>query len=269
MFQNNTEWSEDRTQRLRELAALGHSATEIGAALGVSRCAVIGKAQRCNIRIDSRGGGYAIREPAPPAKADFWTEEKVDLLRRIVGDDRCWSAAAIGAMLGTSRSSVIKKCQRAQITLGRTKGDNGAARYATEAEALSMGVTLPPDAPVGKPRDRAPPRRPRIESTPLRAAAVYAGEPVVELAPIFTPEPTVTHEEPMFTGGVAIWDLRDVHCRYIVRGGGSGGVASFDPHDVRYCGETVEQGSWCATHRKLFCRSLYEVRKMRAEAASG
>ena len=250
MFQNNTDWSEDKTQRLRELAAEGRSASVIGVALGVSRCAVIGKAQRCNTRIDSRNGGYTKREPAFPPQPDFWTEEKVGLLRRIASDARCWSAAAIGAMLGASRSSVIKKCQRAGIALGRAKGMNSAARYATEAEALSMGVTLPPGAPVGEPRDRSPPRRPKVESIPLRAAYTYSRGDVEPIDDIFS----------VVSGGVPIWDLHSEHCRAIIRGDAS------DIHEMRYCGETVANSvfMFCAGH---CARYLTTPAKMRAAAA--
>jgi hypothetical protein len=249
MFQNNTEWPLDKVQRLRELAAEGRSASVIGVALGVSRSAVIGKAQRCNIRIDSRSGGYAKREPAPPPIQNFWTEEKVGLLRRIASDARCWSAAAIGAMLGTSRSSVIKKCERAGVTLGRTKGMNGAARYATEAEALSMGVTLPPGAPVGKPRDRTPPRRPRVKSVPLAAAHAYSSGDVEPINDIFS----------VVSGGVPIWDLRNHHCRAITHGDAS------DIHTMRYCGETVANAMFmfCAGHCARYLQTPSQARAER------
>ena len=171
-----------------------------------------------------------------PMTTTFWTPEHLEILTS--GHAKGLNMPQLAERLGVPQSTISSKCKR--LGLKFRNGNVGRAR---------------------KPR-------PKVESAPLRAAAAYAGEPVVELAPIFTPESPVTHEEPMFTGGVAIWELRTVHCRYIVRGGGSGGVASFDPHEVRYCGETVSAGSWCATHRKLFCHSVYEARKMRAEADS-
>ena len=165
-----------------------------------------------------------------PMTVTFWTPEHLDILTS--GHAEGLNMPQLAERLGVPQSTISSKCKR--LGLKFRDGNVGRAR---------------------KPR-------PKVESAPLRAAAAYAGEPVVELAAMVMPE------EPMFTGGVAIWDLRDVHCRYIVRGGGSAGVASFDPHEVRYCGETVEQGSWCATHRKLVCHSVYEARKIRAEAAS-
>lgn len=42
-------WTHDRVQRLTALWAKGHSASQIGAAIGVSRNAVIGKVHRINL----------------------------------------------------------------------------------------------------------------------------------------------------------------------------------------------------------------------------
>ena len=255
MFMHNTEWPGDRVQRLRDLAAQGRSAKEIGAALGVSRNAVIGKAARIGVRLDGVKGNPVFRE----RKDNFWTPQREDQLRKAAALGL--SANVIGDLIGVSGFNVKKKAMRIGATLSARP--TNVRQYPTVEQCVEIGFD-----PARLPAPPRPRVRPKIESVPLRAAAAYASEPVVEPAVIVTPEPTVTHEEPMFTGGVAIWELRTVHCRYIVRGGGSGGVASFDPHEVRYCGETVSAGSWCATHRKLFCHSVYEARKMRAEADS-
>ena len=187
------------------------------------------EAIRCQLK-ERRGPD---EKKVKPMTTTFWTPDHLEILTSAHAEGL--NMPQLAERLGVPQSTISSKCKR--LGLKFRDGNVGRAR---------------------KPR-------PKVESAPLRAAAAYAGEPTMIVMP---EEPAVTHEEPMFTGGVAIWDLRDVHCRYIVRGGGSGGVASFDPYEVHYCGETVEQGSWCATHRKLFCHSVYEARKIRAEAAS-
>lgn len=66
-------WNAGRITKLAQLAAAGHSASIIGARLGVSRCGVIGKARREGIRLSGkRAGGrpkrLPIKDRPPPSK---------------------------------------------------------------------------------------------------------------------------------------------------------------------------------------------------------
>ncbi len=60
-------WSEEAVTWLRAGVAEGLSASRIGEALGVSRCAVIGKCRRMGLQL--RGGGGVVLPPAPAESA--------------------------------------------------------------------------------------------------------------------------------------------------------------------------------------------------------
>lgn len=55
-------WHEARVSKLRELWSEGLSASEIGEKLGVSRCAVLGKAHR--LKLPARAGGPKPKDPS-------------------------------------------------------------------------------------------------------------------------------------------------------------------------------------------------------------
>ena len=59
------EWTEDASQRLRELWADGHSTTEIGRRLGMSKNAIVGKKQRLDL--PARPSPIRTRDPALPS----------------------------------------------------------------------------------------------------------------------------------------------------------------------------------------------------------
>ena len=134
-------------------------------------------------------------------RTDFWPEEKVATLRRLVEEKL--SAREISVAMGISRMSVLGKANRLKLQLAYESG--------------------------GQRKPGAPPKPPTV---------VRTHEPMEALFEALVVEPT---------GPVAIWNLREHHCRAIVEG---------DPRDanaVRYCGDAaLPNKSWCKTHAKAY-----------------
>lgn len=93
-------WSDDNVARLQELHAQDLSAAQVGAEMGISRNAVIGKLHRL--------AGYVPTNPR-----FVWTDERMATLREM----RAAGAPAhrIGAVLGISEEQVHDKCRAAGI----------------------------------------------------------------------------------------------------------------------------------------------------------
>lgn len=133
------EWNFESCDRLRQLAAEGLSASEIGRELGVSRSAVLGKARRLGVTI---GGGRGPGGKVPHAnnrrgrEPDRERREHILTLRAAGKTD-----AEIAEVFGIDRSSVSKAVARS-----RRDGDPRAAYRPAPAPKLRP---VPRALPVG------------------------------------------------------------------------------------------------------------------------
>ena len=155
-----------------------------------------------------------------------WTDERVELLRKLWLEGLSASQIASELSNGITRNAVIGKVHRLGLS-GRAKAPSQAAAR--------------PRAP--KPI-RTPSPAPRAHAPMMRGNLAFALTPRVMEAP---PQPKAQLEEvviPM-SERVTIMELRESMCRWPL---GDPSSPSF-----RFCGETiaVECGPYCETHRGI------------------
>jgi GcrA cell cycle regulator len=165
-----------------------------------------------------------------------WTDETIELLRRLWLDGK--SASQIAAMLGggVTRNAVIGKFHRLGLT-GRMKSKAPAAPRTRERSSQ--------------------PRSPRIVSRPSdwvfrgNAALALAVEPVIE--------PQVEAIVAPMALRVSLGELNEAMCRWPL---GDPAASEF-----RYCGlATHNDAPYCAHHMRLAYRPRSEWRRKRPRA---
>jgi len=138
-------WTDEATDRLRKMVGIGMTAAEIGGALGVTRCAVIGKVSRLGLKL-----GIVER---PTRSGEFeWTAEADAKLREwwLAG----LSVAEIAQRFGVRhRASVSARAHRLKLPKRSTTGQSMAAVTLNQAQVSVVQpgrVTAhkPPSPPV-------------------------------------------------------------------------------------------------------------------------
>lgn len=107
-------WTPEDEQELARLWDLGFTGSQIGARLGKTRNAIIGKVNRMKINRNAR--------PSPPIPIEGrngtpWTEEELASLRQMRADGTIM--AVIAKKLSRSFNSVKRKCESLQIRAPR------------------------------------------------------------------------------------------------------------------------------------------------------
>jgi GcrA cell cycle regulator len=161
-----------------------------------------------------------------------WTDERVDLLRKLWLDGLSASQIAAELSRGITRNAVIGKVHRLGLS-GRVKA---------------------PAAATPRQRTRAPAPRP---ASPRTAAPMSRGNLAVAFRPMEAPEPLPVEDVviPM-SEMVEIMDLRESMCRWPVG----------DPTtpEFRFCGSrTPAAGPYCMHHARIAYQPAQERRRER------
>ena len=78
-------WTDKKIEKLKELWEQGDAATEIAEVFGVSKNAIIGKANRLNLASRKRGGAHGIKRPRESVPIAI-EPEKPTLLESLTND---------------------------------------------------------------------------------------------------------------------------------------------------------------------------------------
>ncbi|MCP4564036.1 MAG: hypothetical protein GY873_30250 [Bosea sp.] len=225
------EWSDKRIGTLTRMAADHHTAAEVAVQLGISRSAVLGKANRLGIVFRGRQPAAVPAETAAPPKPQASRPEPREFPKpgRRDGSEPCGEC-------------YLKQDEICDIC--------GAA-HATSPSARPGRDDRAPAIDKGGPAAEPPARQPEQPAAPVPAPQVHAG--VIQPTPPGWPKPAGPH-------AVSLLDLRDHHCR----------MPLFGPlqRTGLFCGEPVEQpgGSWCAGCRPLIREGRPALRGEAAEA---
>ena len=142
----NPAWTPERTQRLRDLIAGGHSAKTIAAEFGCTRNMVIGKAARSGIRWPARNP--VVHVPTPQQAA--WQRDLPEFLALLQAGH---SPSAIARALGRPVEQVRDKAQRLGVRFGH-HGHRSGFGMVPKADR-PRAEPIPPPAPLpaydGKP----------------------------------------------------------------------------------------------------------------------
>jgi len=167
---------------------------------------------------------FRRRRGKPAKPANEWPDERVEELRRLLGEGH--SAAAIGAMMRVSRNAVIGQAHRRGIEFKNPSKNQNSNR-----------PRLP--TAIREKIAKTPKSRPGKETPEERARRLRAGP----IAPPPLPEP-----DPYHGGGVSLFEARRGQCRFPLN--------HHDPiREFRFCGARTVYGSWCGPHAvKVFGR---------------
>ena len=167
-----------------------------------------------------------------------WTEERVELLRKLW--DEGLSASRIAADLGggVTRNAVIGKVHRLGLS-GRVK-----------TQAAASTARARPKAPAGRPQG---PQRPMPLTHGNTALAMQTRPAPMPVARSFGSDNVVPMAE-----NVTIMDLRETMCRWPV-----GDPAS---SEFRYCGgkAPIGEGPYCAFHSRMAYQPTQDRRQRRS-----
>ena len=164
-----------------------------------------------------------------------WTDERIDLLRKLWLDGLSASRIAAELAGGVTRNAVIGKVHRLGLS-GRVKA------------VAPVAQTRPREVLQAQPRPAAaPPHR----STPLRG-------PVAIAAPAHTMlQPRASGDVVPMNDYVTIMDLRESMCRWPVG----------DPmsSEFRYCGDKASagEGPYCTFHSRMAYQPMQDRRRER------
>ena len=120
----NSEWTEARVKRLRELAGEGKSAGQMGASMGITRNAVIGKLGRLGVNL-----------------GPVWTPEMEAELRRHI--DGGLSASLAAPQLGVSRRAALAKAFRLGIRFRGEIAKNRVRMYPERSIRKAPSIPKP------------------------------------------------------------------------------------------------------------------------------
>lgn len=157
-----------------------------------------------------------------------WTEDRVELLRKLWLDGLSASRIAIELAGGVTRNAVIGKVHRLGLS-GRVK--------AQQAQSSARLRPAKPQAPIRSPMQQRP-------SMPMRGNTALA----LDVRSITALQPCRASSESnvvAMTETVTIMDLRESMCRWPVGDPSSS--------DFRYCGgkAPVGQGPYCSLHSRM------------------
>jgi GcrA cell cycle regulator len=168
-----------------------------------------------------------------------WTDERVELLRKLWLDGLSASQIAAELSNGITRNAVIGKVHRLGLS-GRVK---------------APGTVGSSDA---APAARAKPAAPQRPATPRPIAPVVIGATALALKPRATPAPAPAPRESVvipLTERVTIMELREAMCRWPLG----------DPTnpEFRFCGaRTSEAGApYCVSHAQLAYQPVQDRRR--------
>lgn len=170
--------------------------------------------------------------------ATSWTDERIELLRKLWLDGMSASRIAAELSNGMTRNAVIGKVYRL--------GLSGRAKAAGAVEAASKARVRPV---------------PRAGGTALQGVTVVHGNTALAISPtaVEEPAPAVAAENVVvaFTEPVTIVDLRESMCRWPI---GDPGSAEF-----RFCGaaKRVGGGPYCAHHAGIAYQPQHDRRRAR------
>jgi GcrA cell cycle regulator len=165
-----------------------------------------------------------------------WTEERIDLLKKLWGEGV--SASQIAAELGSdvSRNAVISKAHRLGLVHGTAK-------------VASTPRTQKPSRPPEPPAPTEPPAQQDPAPVPRTASERPARQPEVIAAPVQVVVPPPE--------GVTIMELREFMCRWPLG----------DPTtpEFRYCGARAAEGlPYCSHHAQVAYQPAAERKRLRA-----
>jgi GcrA cell cycle regulator len=101
-------WTEEKVLFVREKAALGWSAAQIGAKIGKTKSAIVGKCDRLGIKLHFPSG---YRMSYPPGSPPFWTPDVTQKAREMWQSGMMAQKAADA--LGCTRAALRTKAQAA------------------------------------------------------------------------------------------------------------------------------------------------------------
>lgn len=171
-----------------------------------------------------------------------WTNERVDLLKKLWGEGLSASQIALRLGQGVTRNAVIGKVHRLNLSGRAPQAHSSAPRAPRKAREPSH---------PGRPNVR--PSLPMAGSIALKAIPRVAVQP----RPISLPEPKPLRLADVTKGGnITILHLSDKTCRWPI---GDPGAAGFC-----FCGHGPREGSpYCEYHARLAYQPLQDRRRDR------
>ncbi|MGY3609906.1 MULTISPECIES: GcrA family cell cycle regulator [unclassified Bradyrhizobium] len=107
-------WTEEKISELKRLCGEGMSASQIGAQIGATRSAVIGKAYRIGVNLNGRGG---VPAGGRNKNAKYWTDEEVQKVRELAADGKY--ALHIADIMGVKFHQILSLAGRHGIDMNR------------------------------------------------------------------------------------------------------------------------------------------------------
>lgn len=181
---------------------------------------------------------------------NVWTDERVELLRKLWGDGLSASQIA-GELGGVSRNAVIGKVHRLGLS-GRTKPPAAATGSRPRKEATPRAATTQPVSEASVEPQAPQPFAPAFEEAAIASTAPVTA--VVDIEPVDQSGVVVPTSE-----RVTIMDLREYMCRWPMG----------DPTspNFRFCGARAVTGMpYCAHHASIAYQPVIDRRRDRKRA---
>ncbi|MFO1033589.1 MAG: GcrA family cell cycle regulator [Hyphomicrobiales bacterium] len=174
-----------------------------------------------------------------------WTDERVELLRKLWTDGLSASQIAARLGMGVTRNAVIGKVHRLNLS-GRQPAQRAAAPRATRK--VSREPSVPGARPMGTPS------LPTAGATALKAFAQPQSRPMAQ--PLPEPKPLRLVDLPK-DGRITILHLSDKTCKWPI------GDPTHD--DFCFCGHSPRDGSpYCEYHARIAYQPAQDRRMRRA-----
>jgi len=102
-------WSDEKVEQMRDHARIGHSATQVAALFGTSRCSVLGKAFRNGISFNGGKTPKAIRKPRTRL---VWCDRVISRMRELA--EKKLTSTDIASILSREFTTVSASAVRAR-----------------------------------------------------------------------------------------------------------------------------------------------------------
>jgi len=212
------DWTEHRTERLKQLWASGSTSTEIAKKLRTTRSAILGKVKRLGLQRQAERMAAALK--------------KLTTKRH---------SGAKKAAPERAKSTRTKTPDRQRGPTGKSISARKAPARPTASPKRASPAKSTPRLRVERPQTSGSRQAPEKSKKPIPAAA---DQPKRQVARSEQAQKPVAHTERQTQKGVRIWELREGQCKWPI-----GGLLE---RPEFFCGAPTSPGSpWCQVHRAV------------------